>query len=89
MNSTKIIKNFQVKLYLESWVDNVGFHYNGPERTLHEAMQESQSLIEWFKTDNIDYDENFAMELIQKEYKDYVAEQAKEKRANLKQNGAG
>jgi hypothetical protein len=89
MNVQKIIKNFQVKLYLEAWVDNVGFHSRGPERTLHEAMQESQSLIEWFKTDNVDYDEDFAMELINKEYKEYLANQATESRPNLIQNGAG
>ena len=89
MNNQKILKNFQIKLYLEAWVDNVGFDHRGPERTLHEAMQESQSLIEWFKTDNVDYDDEFALELMNREYKEYQLDQAAEARANLKQDGAG
>lgn len=89
MNAQKKIKNFQIKLYLEGWIDNVGFHHRGPDRTLHEAMESSDSLIEWFKTDNVDYDEDFAMELMNREYAEYQLEQAKEARANLKQDGAG
>ena len=78
MHTMKIIKNFQIKLYLEAWIDNVGFDYQGPERTLHEAMQSSNSLIEWFKTDNVDYDDEFALELMNTEYQLYQDSLAKE-----------
>lgn len=64
----KTLKNFQVKLYLQAWICNVGFDSLGPERTLHEAMMESQSLIDWFKTDNVDYDEDFALGFMREEY---------------------
>jgi len=65
---SKKIKNFQVKMYLQAWISNVGFHSLGPERTLHEAMTESKSMIDWFNTDNIDYDEDFALAFMREEY---------------------
>lgn len=65
------IKNYQLKLYLEGWLDNVGFDHRGIEFTLNNAMEDSASLIEWFKTDNIDYDEEFAIEFLRREYSEY------------------
>lgn len=69
MGTQKRIKNFQVRLYLEAWFCNVGFHRLGPEMTLHEAMSESCSLTDWFGTDNVDYDEDFALQFITEKHK--------------------
>ena len=64
----KKLKNFQVELYLQAWIYNVGFNSLGPKHTLNDAMMESNSLIDWFNTDNIDYDEDFALEFLREEY---------------------
>lgn len=64
----KTLKNFQVELYLKAWIYNVGFNSSGPELTLNDAMMESDSLIEWFQTDNVDYDEDFALKFMREAY---------------------
>lgn len=64
----KILKNFELKLYLQGWLNNVGFHYNGVEYTLMEAMQERVSLRNWFGTSEIDYDEEFALAFLHEEF---------------------
>jgi hypothetical protein len=64
----KKLKNFQVELYLQAWIYNVGFNSSGPELTLNDAMMAYDSLIEWFQTDNVDYDEDFALEFMREAY---------------------
>jgi hypothetical protein len=63
----KNLKNFEVKLYLEGWVNEVGYSYS-PEMTLLEAMRENNSLIDWFGTKDIDYNDDFALDYINKLY---------------------
>jgi hypothetical protein len=58
------LKRFEIRQYLSSWLYNVGFspYDDGDgERTLMAAMSDSVSLRDWFKTDNVDYDEDVAL----------------------------
>ena len=57
----KKIKNFELKLYLDAWLYNVGYS-SSPERTLMFAVRDEASMAEWFgKADDYEYDEEFAL----------------------------
>lgn len=67
------LKNFEVKLYLEAWVYNVGFA-SSPEKTLMFAMRSTNNLKDWFKSGEVDYDDEYALKLINELYEEEQAE---------------
>lgn len=65
------IKNFELKLYLEGWINNVGYspYDDGSgEYTLMKAMREKVSLRDWFGASEVDYDEEFALKFLKENY---------------------
>lgn len=65
------IKNFELRLYLEGWLNNVGYsQYDDGSGafTLMLAMREPVSLRDWFGTADVDYDDEFALRFLKENY---------------------
>lgn len=65
----KMLKKFEVEDYMDGWMYNVGAPY-GVRHALISAFRDSVSLKNWFGTDDVDYNEEHALEYMKKYEKD-------------------
>lgn len=61
----KFLNKLELRKYLESWCYNVGID-SDVEMTVINAMGETHSLIDWFGTSYVQYDDEYAVQVIRK-----------------------
>jgi hypothetical protein len=62
-----MLKKFEMRLYMGGWMDNVGAPY-GLEMAVISAFRDHRSLIDWFGTSDVDYDEDYLLQWMQENY---------------------
>jgi hypothetical protein len=62
---TKKLNTLEVKRFLEQWVHNFGLTNDSVEDTVIFAMNRKPALKQWFHTDDIEYDPDYAVSVVQ------------------------
>jgi hypothetical protein len=58
----KILNTLEIRKYLQGWFYNVGSE-GDIEMDVLRAFSDKHSLVDWFGTDNIQYDPDFAVDV--------------------------